>query len=557
MQSMTLPIGTELGGYVLAGVLGSGASGTVYRARDAEGLPVALKLLHPNSAADPASRKRLRREVAAQRAIRSPFVAQVVDAELDGAEAFIVTELVEGVSLARDIAVEGPWGPEQLACLARDLDWALSAVHAAGVLHRDVKPSNVVLNKTGRPVLIDFGIAQDSGAGRLTAAGLVAGTPGFVSPELLRGADPSVESDRWAAAALLLNAATGRQPFGAGTVESVLARVLDGLPDVDGLPRGMTAAFRRALTPDPDRRIGLAELAEAIFPTPEQSGSDTEESLAPTRIAPVAGADRSGDWTEPGIGPGAGQEIDPREAGWTEPLRTPWREPRRVDYRTWLSDTRDLAGGGAAASDQSAAHEGGLPAPAHPPAGALPSADAVPPRQPYPSPPAPLRLLTLGLWALLGAVAWHWPWVAVVIAGCGLVVARTVWVVAESVAARRYRRGPRPSDRTRTVLASPWYFLRGLGGSIPALALAGLVGAAGYLIAVHVVAVDGAKPLAVAICVAVGLMVAWWGPSAAETRQGLRVMLRGLLWSAPVRWLVTLLVFAAAVWAAAMASWPT
>lgn len=491
---MTLPIGTELGGYVLSGVLGAGASGTVYRARDADGLPVALKLLHPSSAADAASRRRLRREVRAQRAIRSPFVAQVVDAELDGAEAFIVTELVEGVSLAGDIAVNGPWGPESLADLARELDQALAAVHGADVLHRDVKPSNVVLDRDGRPVLIDFGIAQDSGAGRLTAAGMVAGTPGFVSPELLRGAEPSVDSDRWATAALLLNAATGRQPYGTGAVEAILARVLDGLPDVDGLPEHVAVAFQRALTPDASRRLSLLGLAEAISPCAGGVDSPTEQLLPPTRVAPVGDA----------------AEL------WTEPVRPPWREPRRVDYRTWLRHAQ------APAEDVSAPPGARTQSPP-------PPADAVAPIQPYPPPPPRSGLLTLGLWAFLAATALYWPWAAVIVAGAGLVVARTVWVAAESQAARRWRRGPRPSDRTRTVLGLPWYFLRGLGGSIPALALAALVGGGGYWLTVNLIEIDSGRPQAAAICVAVGLMAAWWGPSAQETRHGQRLIARGLL----------------------------
>jgi serine/threonine protein kinase len=532
MQSMTLPIGTELGGYVLAGVLGSGASGTVYRARDADGLPVALKLLHPTSAGDTASRRRLRREVRAQRAIRSPFVAQVVDAELEGAEAFIVTELVEGVSLARDITDNGPWDPDQLAELARELDQALEAVHSAGVLHRDIKPSNVVLNKQGMPVLIDFGIAQDHGAGRITAAGLVAGTPGFVSPGLLRGGEPSADSDRWAAAALLLNAATGRQPYGSGTVEAVLAKVIDGLPDVDGLPDHIASAFLRALTPDDAKRIGLIELAQAIDPATAAVDQSTEQLLPPTVLSPPS--------------------DDPLTA-WTKPMQPPWSEPRRVDYRRWLRDTRD------AAADAARPPAGG-PGPDFPPTeGPFPpglqrlpgdplvAADAVRPPLPYPSPPAPLRLLTLGLLALFSASGGRWPVAVMVVSGCALVLARTVWVAVEAVAARRYRRGPRPSDRTRTALAVPWYFLRGLGGSIPALALAGLVGWASYMVATHVLNVAEAElAVATAVCLATALVVAWWGPSGQETRCGARTILRGLLGAPWARWLVTLLIWALA-----------
>ncbi|MDR3360266.1 MAG: serine/threonine protein kinase, partial [Bifidobacteriaceae bacterium] len=320
MQALTLPIGTELGGYVLAGVLGSGASGTVYRARDAEGLSVALKLLHPSVAGDPAARRRLAREVAAQRAIRSPFVAEVVDVELDGAEVFIVTELVEGISLSRDIVKNGPWPPSDLASLARDLDQALSAVHAAGVVHRDVKPSNVVLNRRGRPTLIDFGIAQEFASDRLTGTGMVAGTPGFVSPELLRGGDPTPGSDRWAAAALLLNAATGRQPFGSGAVEAVLTRVLDGRPDLAGLPEHVAAAFQSALDPTPERRLSLTELAVAICPDPLAPAGAEEEDLPPTAVAPSLPGE------DPGENPGAT----------TDQL---WTEPPVVDYRRWVADS--------------------------------------------------------------------------------------------------------------------------------------------------------------------------------------------------------------------------
>ncbi|MDR1800027.1 MAG: serine/threonine protein kinase, partial [Bifidobacteriaceae bacterium] len=276
MRPHALPTGTELGGYVLHGVLGTGASGTVYRATDAEGLPVALKLLHPEVAAGTDARIRLRREVTAQRSIRSPFVAKVVDAELDQAEAFVVTEQISGRTLEAAVAQGGAWSTDQLAELGDYLLQAVDAVHAAGVLHRDIKPANVMLREDGTPVLIDFGIAQDDTSARLTGTGQVVGTPGFVAAELLRGQNPTPATDRFAAAATLLRAATGRAPFGGGPIDAVLARVLEGSPDTAGLPEPIQQAFRAALSPVEASRLLLDALIRAL-----QSGV-FHEDLPPT-----------------------------------------------------------------------------------------------------------------------------------------------------------------------------------------------------------------------------------------------------------------------------------
>ncbi|MDR2378061.1 MAG: hypothetical protein LBD70_01350, partial [Bifidobacteriaceae bacterium] len=253
-------------------------------------------------------------------------------------------------------------------------------------------------------------------------------------------------------------------------------------------------------------------------PADSATDSATEQFVAPTLIAPSDG----------GAPPTA--PLDPRSHIWAEPARPPWREPQRVDYRTWL----DGAGAGAAPAARPLAD---VDFPAH---------DAVYPPSPYPSPPRPVRWLAFGLWALLGALALYWPWAVVGVAAFWLVVARTVWVGVEAVAARRHRRGRRPADRTRTVLALPWYCLRGLGGAIPALALGGLVGGAGYFVVANVLETPPAGPAAAAASVAAGLAVAWWGPSAAETRQGMRAILRGLLAPPWARWLVTALSLASA-----------
>jgi hypothetical protein len=425
-------------------------------------------------------------------------VAQVVDVELDGAEVFIVTELVEGISLARDIAKNGPWPPSDLASLARDLDQALSAVHAAGVVHRDVKPSNVVLNRRGRPTLIDFGIAQEFASDRLTGTGMVAGTPGFVSPELLRGGDPTPGSDRWAAAALLLNAATGRQPFGSGAVEAVLTRVLDGNPDVAGLPEHVAAAFGEALDPTPERRISLTELAVAVCPDPLGPAGAEEEDLPPTAVAPSLPGE------EPGENPGAT----------TDQL---WTEPPVVDYRRWVADSAQ--------------------GPWRPPeAAAFPQPDADrAPLSPYPPSPPATPLTSWAVWSLVSAAALWAPWAAAGVALVGLVAGRTVWMAVRALAMRRFRRGGRAGGRARVAFGLPWHLLRGLMGTLPAVALGLGVGLGGYLAAVHWTGLGGHSAEIGAVAVAVGVMLAWWGPSGQETRDGLRTVVRALAPAGPRR----------------------
>ena len=220
MERIGLAPGSEVGGYRIVAPLGSGGMGAVYRAVDGGGGEVALKLLHPHVGADAAARERLRREVAALQRLRHPGVAAVLDAEADSTEAFIVTELVDGENLARHVREHGPLAGSALADLAGGLFEVLDAVHAAGVVHRDLKPSNVVLTAE-RPVLIDFGIAQGLDDAPLTSTGVVLGTPGYLAPELLDGAEPDESSDWWGWATVLAFAATGRDPFGARPLEAV------------------------------------------------------------------------------------------------------------------------------------------------------------------------------------------------------------------------------------------------------------------------------------------------------------------------------------------------
>ncbi|MFF3066499.1 serine/threonine-protein kinase [Oerskovia sp. NPDC057915] len=273
-----LPTGSEVGGYRILARLGAGAMGAVYEAEDGGGNLVAIKFLHAHLDVDAQGRERLRREAVALQRLRHPAVAQILDVELDGSEAFIVTELVDGPNLEEEIATGGPLDARDLFELADQLAEALEAVHAAGVVHRDLKPSNVLVTQNG-PVLIDFGIAHGLDEARATSTGLVMGTPGYLAPELLEGAAPSANSDWWGWAALLAFAATGRPPFGMRPVEAVLARARSGEADLDGLGPRTAAALAAALRADPASRLGPSEVA-AVLHRVAQDGDGPTASLA-------------------------------------------------------------------------------------------------------------------------------------------------------------------------------------------------------------------------------------------------------------------------------------
>jgi serine/threonine protein kinase len=233
--------------------------GVVHLAKDPAGRAVALKVLRAHVANDDEARRRLAREVATLRRVRHPQVAEVLDADVAGAVPYLVTRFVPGRSLEEEVRVNGPLPAGQVARIGRMLASALGAIHAAGVVHRDVKPANVML-VDGDPVLIDFGIAHVVDESRITRTGLVMGTPGYLSPELIYGGPVTEVTDWWAWGATLAFAATGRQPFGAGPVELVLERVRRGQSDLDGVEAGLRELLAATLTVDASRRPAAAEL---------------------------------------------------------------------------------------------------------------------------------------------------------------------------------------------------------------------------------------------------------------------------------------------------------
>ena len=235
----TLP--RKIGRYRLTEKIGEGGMGVVYLGTDPDGRQVAVKVLGPAVASDPNARRRLAREVDTMRRVRNRFVAEVVDADVAGSAPCIVTRFVPGQTLEEVVRANGPLRGAALDALAEGLAEALAAIHAAGVVHRDLKPGNVMLSG-GYPVVIDFGIAHVPDSTRLTKTGLVMGTPGYLAPEVIEGGPASGASDVHSWGATVAYAATGRQPFGTGNYQTIFFRVLEGKPEIGGVPRAAAAA---------------------------------------------------------------------------------------------------------------------------------------------------------------------------------------------------------------------------------------------------------------------------------------------------------------------------
>ncbi|MBM6747025.1 serine/threonine protein kinase [Bifidobacterium ruminantium] len=272
LSAANLESGSLVGGYTLMSRLGSGAMGSVWRVRDDGGHQYAMKILRDSLSDDDSpqqqrdeltARERLRREAMALQKVRHPGVCGIVDMELDDALAFIVTELIEGKNLREDVRVNGRYVGDDLERLARKLIEAVRAVHAAGIVHRDIKPTNVMVSNTG-PVLVDFGIAMGEGESHVTRTGLVMGTPGFIAPEIIDGAESDEKTDWWSVASVLAFAATGKPVFGTKPMMTVLERAAAGSADLAGLPAGTMAAFRAALNPDRTKRCSPEDLLQAI-----------------------------------------------------------------------------------------------------------------------------------------------------------------------------------------------------------------------------------------------------------------------------------------------------
>ncbi|MDO5025110.1 MAG: protein kinase [Trueperella sp.] len=473
----------ELGGYRLVERIGSGGMSTVYRAYDAGGNPVALKLLHPALAEDPSSRDRLRREVQMMQRVCGPYVAQILDAETEQDEVFLVTELIEGPTLAADVQTSGAYFGTDLAQLGEELGEALAAIHSVGVLHRDLKPSNVMIGENG-PVLIDFGIAQLGDDLRITRQGYVTHTPGYCDPRVLRGQSPDEDADWWAMAAVLAFAATGRPPFGAGAPAVVMNQVLHGEPDLTGLPQRLQTAFATALRAGtPGAAAGRASyetLLDEIFAVAAQ-GNNTAVTQ------PVAAAT---------------QQV----AAVTQPVEAA-TQPIYLATQPVAAATQPLA-----ASPEHYPQSYPVPTPASLVPGTYPQTVPAPvaesPLPYWAVPPPKFRVLRLLLGLVLIAVGTIQPAIA---AGAAVGLALIAQIVGDTDAALRKLRirrgGPASNDALRMVMRFPWALLKAVVwvalAAVVALAVAYLAGAVANIL------LPTALPGVSGVAVGAGMLTLW------------------------------------------------
>ncbi|MDI9525659.1 MAG: serine/threonine-protein kinase, partial [Pseudomonadota bacterium] len=274
----------RVGPYVLLERLGRGGMGEVYLAASRRGERVALKLLR-DPVDDPAARLRLEREVRALRRVNSLHVAKVLDAHLSGDRPYLVMEYIEGETLLEAVRRGGPLPEPELIRLAQRLAAALAVIHAAGIVHRDVKPANVLLAERG-PVLIDFGIAQVVDATRVTETGTFLGTPGYSAPELFANQPAGQPADVHAWAATVAFAATGRPTFGEGSAEAQMYAILNGKADLAGVPPALLPLIRAALHRDPARRPTAAVLADRLARLARAVG-DPQRRIGPAAVRPA------------------------------------------------------------------------------------------------------------------------------------------------------------------------------------------------------------------------------------------------------------------------------
>ena len=408
-----------MGDYTLLSRIGEGGMGVVHLARKPGGDRVALKVLRPNIVGDDEARARLAREVSSLSRIRSRWVAEIVDADPWAEVPYVATRYVPGLSLHDHVVDEGPITGADLTWFAGCLAEGLASVHGVGVLHRDVKPSNVLME--GRtPILIDFGLARVADDPKLTHTGWLLGTPGYLAPEILYGDDATTASDVHSWAATVAYAGTGRPPFGRGPSMAIMDRVRRGEHDLDGLPAQLRGIVEAGLDPEPERRPSVDDLLTWLRP-------------GATRVPPAAPVE------------------DPHTVPLAFAAQAAAYDPTDQLHQETLVDSRDEDRPTRALSEEW-------------------------PQEPaeWTTPPTivrwPERLrrgVLLGGGALAaGAGIAAYPWLATALLLVAAWLLRSGSLAASAVGDRRRQRGRKWYDGVQFLLAAPWHLLRSIGGTV-------------------------------------------------------------------------------------------
>jgi eukaryotic-like serine/threonine-protein kinase len=306
----TMPRTVLFGRYRLIEPAGSGGSAEVWRALDTKtGDEVAVKRLHPIVFADDAGLARLKREFEALQSLDAPHIVHVRDLEVAADEAAIILDYVPGRSLADRLAGGPPFEPIEAVAIAREIATALTAAHAAGIVHRDVTPGNILLDPTDGARLTDFGIALGGGAESVTATGQLMGTMRFLAPEQLRGAPATPASDLHALAAVTYEMLAGHPAYVATTPVALAEEQDRGAAPIETIPPALDAAVRLAMAPDPADRPDVATFAESL-----SAGLIADAVTQPIGALPTA---------TPAVEPAAATVAE----AWVEPAATRQARP--------------------------------------------------------------------------------------------------------------------------------------------------------------------------------------------------------------------------------------
>ena len=426
----------KLGPYRVIRKIGEGGMGVVYLGADPSKRQVAIKVLGPAVANDPSARQRLAREVETMRRVRNRYVAEIVDADVNGPSPYIVTRYVPGRTLEDTVREQGPLRGMALDSLAEGLAEGLTAIHAAAVVHRDLKPGNVMLDN-GQPVIIDFGIAHVPDATRLTKTGLVMGTPGYLPPEVIEGSASSGASDVHSWGATVAYAATGREPFGTGNFQTIFFRVIEGRAELDGVPPRLLPFVSAALSTDPKSRPSARWLAghlgmpgSAQLPVPQVAETRIEASA--TRI----------DYQSTRV-------LPPRPVPMAAPSAPMAGQAARLAYRSPAEAARDVADLLPPVVPSAAPPRGRAQAPAGLLAGT--------PRQPKQPEwqPQGLGLISLAVGVAAVALSILLPIAGTLLSLAVITLLRAVDRAQSALAGRRSLHGARVGDIAIVILAAP------------------------------------------------------------------------------------------------------